>query len=201
MQSFDNLIPVDSALVRLASITCAAAFMDDPYTEYEIPNKKYRPNLKYGFEYFLRMSVLGKARIYATSQKCEGVAVWQDSLDRDGIRFAFGVNPLLPFRCGWLFIVRELSINRLADKIKKKYAPEHHIYLSLLAVHPESQGKGFAGRLLMPMLTEANKIRLPVYLETQNLKNVAMYQHFGFKLIHEFSIPHTEMEMYSMLKE
>jgi ribosomal protein S18 acetylase RimI-like enzyme len=197
----DRIIPLNMSMVKQASITCAEAFLDDPYTKYTIPNIKQRVNLPYGFEYYLRQSLLGKARAYTTSPACEGVAVWQDSIKRGPFGSSLHVNPFLPLKCGLLYIVREYSINRLASKIKKGLAPKHHIYLALLAVRPDSQGKGFASMLLKALLNELDRDHLPCYVETQNLQNVSMYEHFGFKLIHQILIPGADLPLYMMMRE
>jgi GNAT superfamily N-acetyltransferase len=201
MPAPDSLIPIGLSLVKLASVTCAAAFMSDPYTEYVIPKQSNQANLKYGFEYYLRMSLLQNRGAYTTSAKCEGVAIWNDSRKKDALWPVFRINPLLPFRCGWQYVFRESSSNRLAEKIKRRYAPKHHMYLALLAVHPDSQGKGFTSQLLRPMLTKLDQDHFPCYLETQNLKNVSMYAHFGFKLVYEIILPRAGLPLYAMLRE
>jgi GNAT superfamily N-acetyltransferase len=196
-----QLTPLNMALVKQASVTCAEAFMDDPYTRYTIPDIKHRANLHFGSEYYLRLALLGKAQAYATSPACEGIAIWQDSLKKEPFGSYFRVNPFLPLRCGLLYAMREFSINRIADKIKRKHAPKHHIYLALLAVHPDSQGKGFASILLKALLRDVDGKHLPCYLETQNLKNTAMYGHFGFKVVHQMVIPGTDLPLYFLLRE
>jgi ribosomal protein S18 acetylase RimI-like enzyme len=196
-----QIIPISISMVKRASVTGAEAFRDDPYTKYTIPHSHQRPNLCYGFEYYLRMAILGKARAYDTSSDCEGIAVWQDSLNKEPFGLFFRVNPLLPLSCGVLYVMRELSTNRLANKIKKQIAPKHHIYLALLAVHPNSQGKGFASMLIKALLSQTDGDHLPCYLETQNLKNVPMYGHFGFKVINQIIIPGTNLPLYMMLRE
>jgi GNAT superfamily N-acetyltransferase len=201
MQPFDNLIPLDLNLVKTAALTGAAAFADDPYAKYVLPYKRDRVKLRFGFEYYLRISVLGKARSYVTSSACEGFAVWHDSLEKDPFRLLFRVNPLLPLRCGWRFVFRDASFNRFAAEIKRQYAPEHHMYLALLAVHPASQGKGFATRLLKPVLGELDRLNLPCYLETQTPKNVSMYEHFGFKNVFKALPPQAKLPFYGMLRK
>jgi GNAT superfamily N-acetyltransferase len=196
-----QLIPLSMSLVKQASITCAEAFMDDPYTSYTIPDIKHRANLHYGSEYYLRLALLAKAQAYTTSPACEGIAIWNDSLKKEPFGSYFRVNPFLPLRCGLLYAMREFSINRMADKTKKKYAPKHHIYLALLAVRPDSQGKGFASMLLKALLSEVDSKHLPCYLETQNLKNTLMYAHFGFKVVHQMIIPGADLPLYFMLRE
>ena len=90
---------------------------------------------------------------------------------------------------------------RQCEKLRRKYAPPRHLYLGLLAVAPEHQGKGHASALLKPMLKKLDEEKMACYLETQNLKNIAIYQHFGFKMVHETCIPGSDYPLYLMLRE
>lgn len=200
MKTLDGLVPIGAELVVPASATAAAAFMDDWTTEWSVPDPKKRPNLRYVFEYYLRRSVLGAAEGYVTSPACEGVAVWQDSLEKDSPWLALRVNPLLALRCGWRYPFREMATERLAEKAKKRYAPAHHMYLALLAVRPDCQGKGLAAALLRPMLRRLDEARLAAWLETQNLKNVALYRHFGFEVVDQAIIRGAGKPLYFMLR-
>jgi GNAT superfamily N-acetyltransferase len=201
MIGLDNLVRIDNKLVKPASFTAARAFADDPEMVYFIPDKRKRTNLHYAFEYFLRIGIFGKEEAYTTSLNCEGVAIWAYSEQKIPLMALIKANPLPTLRCGWRFIFHQMEANRLAIKIKKQYAPSRHMYLALLAVNPAYQGKGYASALLKPMLHKLDEAHLPCYLETQNMKNVAMYQHFGFKLVHETVLPNTTFPMYCMLRE
>jgi GNAT superfamily N-acetyltransferase len=196
-----NPIRLPESLVNKASITCANAFIDDPETIYLIPDKKKRENLKYAFVYYLRMSVAERAEICTTSPNCEGVAIWTESEGKTPWWTIFSINPFPPLRCGWRYILHEMTFYRFAHKVKKQFAPFPHKYLALLAVDPSQQGKGFASQLLKPMLEKLDKQHLPTYLETQNLKNVNMYRHFGFELVYENTLPHTTLPMYVMVRK
>jgi N-acetylglutamate synthase-like GNAT family acetyltransferase len=55
--------------------------------------------------------------------------------------------------------------------------------LALLAVSPNSQGKGIGGILLEPILKQADSQGLPCYLETSTEKTVRFYQKHGFDII------------------
>jgi ribosomal protein S18 acetylase RimI-like enzyme len=52
-----------------------------------------------------------------------------------------------------------------------------------IAVRPEAQGKGAASALLRKRLTDIDKAKLPCLLGTQDEKNLAIYDHYGFKLV------------------
>jgi ribosomal protein S18 acetylase RimI-like enzyme len=109
--------------------------------------------------------------------------------------------PQLPLRCGWRYLLRDGRTMSLCDKLRKKYAPARHFYLNTLAVDPGLQGRGFARSLLEPMLARLDKENTACYVETQNKKNVEMYRHFGFELVHEIIIPGTEHPLYLMLRK
>jgi|WetSurMetagenome_2_1015567.scaffolds.fasta_scaffold60839_4 HD superfamily phosphodiesterase len=201
MQELFKLSPDNIPLIKKASITAAEAFMDDPSTLYSIPDEGKRANLHYAFEYYIRTSIARGAEVYLTSANCEGVAIWFYSEARSpyGLLSRIG-NPLLPLRCGWRFILGSMYEYRLTDRIKKLYAPRPYEYLALLAVNPVNQKKGYASALLNPMLKKADEQRLPCYLETQNMKNVKMYNYFGFEVVYETSMPKSNLPEFMMLR-
>ena len=186
----DSLIPLTYGLVKQASETGARAFADDPTTFYLIPDPKKRVNLKYAFEYYLRLSVLDREECYVTSPRCEGLAAWAHSEAKGSPLNVLRAGwPWLSLRCGWTYLFRDARMERRYDRLRDELAPKPHMYLCLLAVDPDFQGKGFAGSLLRPVLARMDLEKLPVYVETQNLKNAAMYEHFGFKLLREDKVP------------
>ena len=72
--------------------------------------------------------------------------------------------------------------------LQKECVPAHdHVYLVALAVKPEAQGKG-AGRALIEATSEVAE-RHPtansVVLDTENPKNVSIYEHCGYQVIAE----------------
>ena len=87
------------------------------------------------------------------------------------------------------------------DAVHQRLAPFRHGFLQTIGVDPQFQGKGYAGRLLKPMLTRMDKEGLPCYLETLDEKNVPLYEHFGFRVLDESVIPGTELTSWAMLRE
>lgn len=64
---------------------------------------------------------------------------------------------------------------------------EPHLYLWLLAAHPDAQRRGVGRALLQDVAREADERELPVYLETFTPANVPYYASFGFGIdeVHE----------------
>lgn len=198
----DSLLKIDLSLVEQSSITCARAFMSDPLTAWMIPDPAKRPNLRYAFEMVLRIAAQGGAEAYTTSPACEGIAVWMPAGTKQSMGMVLQAGyPRLPLRCGWRYLPLDSRGLAYCEKLKKKFAPARHCYLAALAVDPLHQGKGIASALLKPMLAKLDEDKMPCYVETQNMKNVAMYQHFGFKLLHETCMPGGDYPLYLMLRE
>jgi ribosomal protein S18 acetylase RimI-like enzyme len=199
--ALEGLIPLSRDLVEPASITCARAFADDPTTRYLIPDESKRANLRYSFEYYLRLSLLGGGGTYVTSPKCEGVAIWVESERKESflthLRAGF---PLLPLRCGWAHLVREAALDMHFSKVRRELTPKHHLYLGVLAVDQEYHGQGFASRLMRPMLKHLDAQQLAAYLETQTPRNVEMYRRWGFELLREETMPDADLKLYLMLR-
>jgi ribosomal protein S18 acetylase RimI-like enzyme len=198
----DTLIPLTLDTAKQAAVAGANAFMDDPTTYYLIPDPSKCPNLKYAFEYYLRLSVLGHDEAFITSPRCEGMAVWSPSTSRGSpfnvLRAGW---PWLPLRCGWAYLIRDARMEHRYEKLRDELAPKPHMYLALLAVDPAYQGQGFATRLMKPMLARLDREKMSAYVETQNLKNAAMYRHFGFTLLREDAYPGTGFSLYLMLRQ
>ena len=181
----------------------AEAMGDDPLSTFWFPDKAsrvqnltamFRPEVKYCFRHGL---------VYAASGRMEGVALWLTlkSLPRTlSMLISNGALSLLfkfPFRT-----IRNMNTyETFAGKIHNKTAPFPHWYLHNIAVQKSFRGKGFAGKLIKPILLELDKTETPCYLETQNPVNVPIYEHYGFKVMNVSEIPGTRgVKNWAMLR-
>ena len=197
----NSLVRLERSQIKPAGAMLARAFYDDPFSVYLIPDGSRRGKLlPYIFEFSTRFGVL-YGEVYTTSPNLEGVAVWLPSEKADmTLRRVMrnGGLSLLP-KLGGDLIQRLPSLNSISS-LRKRHAPFRHWYLLLLGVDPLFQGKGYAGNLLRAMLARLDEEHLPCYLETQNGKNVAIYQHYGFKVVAEVLVPGTEIALWAMLR-
>jgi ribosomal protein S18 acetylase RimI-like enzyme len=60
---------------------------------------------------------------------------------------------------------------------------EPHWYLPLIGIDPAHQGKGLGGALLRHATDICDRDGVPAYLESSNLRNVALYQRHGFEVM------------------
>jgi len=202
----NNLVRLKKSHVKAAGEMLARAFQDHPLFAYFVPNTLQRQRKSpYIFEALLRYNV-SYGEVYATSPNLEGVAGWLHS-EKAQItpwRIIRAMDPVILFnysKVGKEILSRTTSYDNYVSSKHKSHAPFRHWYLSFLGVDPMFQGKGYASRLLRPMLTRIDQEHLPCYLETQNEKNLPIYQHYGFEVVDESTIPNTEVTNWSMLRE
>jgi len=189
--------------IKPASQMLARAFQDGPINLYayaDDANAKSR--LPYVYEFVLRY-YLRYAQSYTTSEKLEGVAVWQRYKK---IKISYW--HLLTSGAIWSAIKMGARVGKRMEPFFGYVEKKHtelvsfpHWYLILIGVEPESQGRGYASRLLRSMLSRIDEEGLPCYLETEKEKNVTIYEHFNFRVIDEFIVPETTVKLWAMLRD
>jgi ribosomal protein S18 acetylase RimI-like enzyme len=87
-----------------------------------------------------------------------------------------------------------------ADR-KQNMLGQPYVYLLILGVAPEHQGRGWAGRLLRALVDHSLRRGRAVYLETETESNVRFYEHFGFRTIRTITLPELNLPMWEMVRE
>jgi ribosomal protein S18 acetylase RimI-like enzyme len=82
----------------------------------------------------------------------------------------------------------EQMANLMAAIEKDIIAPDYW-YLSILAVDPKYQGKGFGQQLLRPVLQQIDQLGVPTYLETFTEGNLHFYGKLGYTVALEYEEP------------
>ena len=198
-----GLIRLDKSQVRAASQVLARAFADDPELIQFVSEPRRRAELLHSmFRMELSHAIL-HGEVYAVSPKMEGIAVWLPSGAPD-ISFWTAVRGgglALLFKGGREFLQKMKQDEDFARELRRRLAPTPHWYLAILGVDPQFQGKGYASRLLKPMLSRLDEEKLPAYLETSVEDYVPIYQRFGFKVIQEAVMPGSGTKMWVMLRK
>lgn len=197
------LIRLQKWQVEPASEVLSRAFIDDPGLVRLVPELLKRAELLRSlFRMSLNHGIL-HGEVYAVSPGMEGIAMWFPS-EASGVTLwtliRCGGLALL-FRVGWKFLRKMRQDEDFISELRQRLAPFPHWYLAVLGVDPKFQGKGYASRLLKPMLARLDAAKMPCYVETSTEEYVLIYQHFGFKVIYEAVLPGSGSKMWAMLRE
>jgi len=96
---------------------------------------------------------------------------------------------------------KALNIISKIEEAKKSLNMGPYIHLEQIGVSKESQGKGFAGKLLRAVIEKAETESKLIYLETQKEENVSLYEKFGFSTMKTVLLPEpVNMPMWLMLR-
>ena len=190
------------AQIKPAAEMLARAFCDSPGRCYYFPDKYERTRvLPYILQYSLRRGLL-YGEVHVTSSHLEGVAVWLPSnnmyMNQDRIVRAGGLTMME--NVGKENMSRFIFFAEYLGSVHKLCAPFKRWYLLGIGINPDDQGKGYAALLLKSMFTHTDGQSIPCYLETQNEKNLPIYQHFGFRVVDKSIIPVTSVTNWAMLR-
>jgi GNAT superfamily N-acetyltransferase len=152
------------------------AFSTDPVAQWIWPDPQQY--LKH-FPSFVRVFG-GRAFIHGSADYLDGytgVALWLPP-------------NVLPDEEGLISIFRhsvseqnQKNVFALFEQMSRYHPSEPHWYLPLMGVDPLKQGKGFGSVLMQHGLMRCDRDNKPAYLESSNLRNIALYERFGFELL------------------
>ncbi|MFC1945735.1 GNAT family N-acetyltransferase [Chloroflexota bacterium] len=202
--STEETIRLRKSLVKPAARMLARAFENDPVIAYAYGDAaKARAKTPYIYEFLLRF-YLRYAEGYTTSERLEGVALWQFQGEAR-IKTSFWPMVLSgaiwpAMRMGSEAGKRMQPFFEYVEQKRRDLAPRPHWYLMVLGVDPASQGRGYAGWLLREKLARIDTQGLPSFLETEKEKNVSLYQHFGYEVVEEYVIPNSTVRLWAMLR-
>ena len=75
-----------------------------------------------------------------------------------------------------------------------------YLYLYIIGVSQESQGKGFGGKMLRAIIEKSENEGKSIFLETGIEKILPLYKHFGFEIIKKFNVPKLNVPMWEMVR-
>jgi ribosomal protein S18 acetylase RimI-like enzyme len=198
-----DLIRLDKDRIGQASEMLTRAFFNDPKLTYILTEERGRNELgRHLFTFELNYG-LNYGRVYATSPALEGVAVWLPSA-KSAItlwRAMRSGGMALQKNLGKETMKRLMNFSDQVDAYHARHAPDPHCYLFFIGVDPGSQGKGFGGKLIRPILERLDQRGIDCYLNTQNEKNIGLYEHFGFTMVEQVTLPGTEILHTGMIRK
>lgn len=155
----------------------AAAFYDDPVVGFVWPNAdKRRRRAERTFK--TQLEVLWKRRLVYTDDQFSSVAVWArpDEWEMPAAAVARVAVTSLRNRVSISSLLAYLRTDALHPK-------EPHWYLELLGTVPGRQGKGLGGKVLGPVLEQADAEGVPVWAWSSNRRNLGFYHRHRFDVL------------------
>jgi GNAT superfamily N-acetyltransferase len=174
--------PISPADQQTLAEVLAKAFSKDPIMRWIILNDEdyQRIAIPY-FGLVLHQSMSFRSNF--TNEDKTGVALWVGPNE-----YASMFSQLLgSLKLLWLLKGNISRAYRLQELMASYRPQKDYLHLTILATHPEQQGSGVGADLIRPMLEQAKKLSLPVYLECSNQENLDFYRQFGFRLIDNIS--------------
>lgn len=179
--------PAASSDVETVVTTITLAFHDDPVWSWAFPDPARR-----GGQYreWWRMFVAAstaQGATWVTDPAARAAAVW---VPPGGEEISAEDEPRMePFLREELGDAQAELVLELNDGFEAHHPDEPFHYLSLLATHPASRGRGLGMALLAQRLAELDALGEPALLESTNPANHERYARLGFRRIDEWHAP------------
>ncbi|WP_042413881.1 GNAT family N-acetyltransferase [Streptacidiphilus anmyonensis] len=188
----------DADLVELVGVL-ARAFYEDPQFLWSLPDQRDRlRRIERIFDTILRYEALRHGGVQL-AEDGQGAVVggavwlpphhWRDPLSRQLITapgFLRGYGRRIGYGSAF------------QSACWQAHPREPHWYLYILGVEPDLQGRGVGAALLRAGLERSDAAGLPAYLESSNLANVPLYEHFGFRVTGRLALPPEAPEIPTM---
>jgi len=187
--------------LKAAGSVLSKAFSQDPVFNYLIPNTNQRlKTLNHYFQHVIKYG-LHYGEVYSTPN-LECISVWLPPKNSSHTRWkAIKTGALvLPVKVKWKYLSLQNKIYKFTDNLHKKLIPYPHWYLSLIGVEPNHQGKGFGQQLLSTAINRIDPECKPIYLETNNEKNIEIFKRSGFRILQKVIVPGTKIFHWSLLR-
>ena len=197
MSLISDLYKLKKTDIKKAANVLTNAFSEDPMRK-EI----FKTEDKYRIisEMMLRFP-LKYGNVFSTSDNLEGVmAIMPHDKDMTVWRI---------IRSGAFFLSMKLAsvmkrmkpVIETIEEEKKELNIGPYIYLFIIGVSQEFQGKGFGGKLIRAIIEKADIERRSMYLETQIEKNVTLYEKYGFYVYKKINLPELNLPMWLMVRD
>ena len=169
---------------ELVADILAKSFIDNQSIQFVVKQDKHKVRrlnllMKYSIYYG---ETFGKVYLSDTRNAC---AIILDSRKKRTTFASVLWDIRLVFGCMGISNVKKVL--KRETLIKQNHPKIDFIHLWYIGVNPDHQGNGLGTQLMQQIIQDAKSMRLPIYLETSNVRNHKFYHELGFNIIGEMS--------------
>ena len=199
MSASTDVVRLDDAQISTAAAVLGRAFAADPLFAHVLPDERRRAA---ALPALMQVAVTNCQRhgaCYTTAGGVRGVAAWNgpgnEITDEQMMAAGFGAAAA---QMGDEAVGRLFGVIQYWDGLRARALPGPHWYLMVLGVEPAHQGRGIGGRLIAPVLAQADAAGLACYLETELARDVEFYTRHGFAVLAEGEVPDAGVHYWTM---
>ncbi len=192
----DGIGVADQADLGALVETLALAFQTDPALSWILPDPAHRARALHEL-FRIIVPADTRAGIALRSAGNEAGALWRAPGRANSGAFEF-LRTVMPLVATFgTALPRGLKVQGSIDAHRPK---GHFWYLHYVGVRPDHQGKGHGGRIIRAQTAVADSNRLPCWLETATLDNVALYERLGFATQVEWDVTDGGPHFWGMMR-
>lgn len=186
MTLISDLYKLKKEDIKKAANVLVSAYTEDPMMEIVFKDDDKR---RIQFEVMLRFC-MKYGDVFSPTDNFEGVMAIlpHDKADMTVWRILRSGGFFLGMKIASVSKMMKKSV-KLIEETKKNLNLSEYIYLFIIGVSQELQGKGFGGILLRAIFEKADTERKSMYLETQKESNVTLYEKYGFHVVKKVTLP------------
>ena len=198
MSLISDLYQLKKKDIKKAANVLANAFSEHPMWEKVFKEEDMFSTM---FEVIIRFS-MRYGTVVAISENLEGIMAIlpYEKSDMTGWRILRSGALFLSFKLLSSFKMIDEGL-KLMEEEKKNLSIGPYIYLPIIGVSKEFQGKGFGGKLLNALIEKAAIERKSIYLETGIDMNVTLYEKYGFYVHKKINFPGLNIPMWFMVRD
>lgn len=206
-----ELLLLERKHMEAAAAVMADSFKEDGLYVHLLPDPSTRVELlKLFFRNYIELQY-DYGGLYATSEKMEAVALifrsermgasWASRMSYTwGIARAIAKSLRL---CRYIspadFLRGLLGLRSMSSAWLDSLGDQPYLHLDMLVVQQPYRGQGWVRKIMSPLLAECRERGIACTLETQNPRNVGLYEHYGFTVVDTIPLRNSDLKQYCMV--
>ncbi len=196
----DKMLTACKADLNSLAKIISVAFHDYPQWQYFFPDERIRQKkMFYPFKTILCYALKYGKIYYLPEYKGIFVGFTSEFFPFRYYRLIWS-GGLRTLRSGLKFIRNATKIDKRMNKSHRMIISEPHLYLYILAIHPDYQNQKLGSKIIHTILDFCDRHQYIGYFETHSLLIVEIFLHYGFEVKDHFRFADTEIQHWGMIR-